>query len=137
MVGTILDGYNGWVLRQVGSDRLLLQVTGQGLPATMISFLHTSDDCSGPRYINNMNGAGLLFLAQASGSQVVYSRLVDPSYTVALVPRSIEAMMPGQDLNTPGQCVPQPQSDSAQSMGLAVIALDPAIGALVGPFRVE
>ena len=137
VVGTMLDGYNGWVMRQVGSDRLLLQVTGQGLPAPMISFLHTTDDCSGPRYVNNMNGAGLLYLAQASGSQLVYSRLIDPSYSVALVPRSIEAMMPGQDVNAPGQCVPQPQSDSPQSMGLAVVASDPAIGALVAPFRVE
>lgn len=137
VLGTMLDGYNGWVMRQVGDDRLLLQTTAAGLPSAMISFLHTSDDCSGPRYLNNANGAGLLFYAQVSGSQVAFTRLVDPGYAVALVPRSIEAMMPGQDLNAPGQCVPQPGSDSPQSMGLAVIVSDPELGAAVAPFRVQ
>ena len=133
----MLDGYNGWVMRQVGSDRLMLQATAVGMPSAMISFLHTSDDCSGARYLNNQNGAGLLFFAQASGAQLTFTRLVDPAWTVALVPHSIEVMQPGQDLNAPGQCISQPDATSAQSMGLAVVVSDPELASAVAPFHVQ
>lgn len=136
-VGTLLDGYNGGVMRQVGPDRVYFQAAAAGLPVPTVNFLHTSPDCSGPRYLPNQNGAGLLFYAQVSGSQLVYTRLVDPGYNVALVAKSIEAMTPGGDFTAPGTCYPQPDSESQQSMGVAVIANDPSVGALVAPFRVE
>jgi hypothetical protein len=134
LVGDLVDPYNGFVMRQIGADRLLLQVTGHGVPAATVNFLHTSPDCTGTRYVNNQNGAGLLFYAQAVRSQVVYTRLVDPSFSIALQPRAVEIMSPGQDLNTPGTCIVQ--EAGTQSMGEAVIVSDDRLGAIVGPLRV-
>lgn len=136
-LGTLIDGFNGVVMRQVGPDKVVFATSAVGVTAPSITFLHTSDDCSGPRYLPNQNGAGLLFYAQVSGAQLTYSRLVDPNYSVQLVARSIEAMNPGQDLTQPGMCYPQPDANSPQSMGVAVIANDPALGAVVAPFHVE
>lgn len=136
-VGTLLDGYNGGVMRQVGPDRVYFQATAAGMPVSVVNFLHTSLDCSGPRYLPNQNGAALLFYAQVNGSQLVYTRLVDPGHSVGLVAKSIEAMTPGQDFTAPGTCYPQPDSESPQSMGAAVIANDPSVGTLVAPFRIE
>lgn len=136
-VGALLDGYQGGVTRQVGPDRVYFQATAAGMPVPSVQFLHTSLDCSGPRYLPNQNGAGLLFYAQVNGSQLVYTRLVDPGHNVALVAKSLEVMDPGQDLTAPGTCYPQPESESQQSLGAAVIANDPSMGALVPPFRIQ
>lgn len=136
-VGALLDGYNGGVMRQVGPDRVYFQATAAGIPVPTVQFLHTTPNCSGPRYLNNQNGAGLLFFAHVNGSQLAYTRLVDPGYNVALVAKSIEVVAPGQDFTAPGTCYPQPDSESQQSMGVAVIANDPSLGALVAPFHIE
>ncbi|MGE3508246.1 MAG: hypothetical protein AB7N65_05125 [Vicinamibacterales bacterium] len=136
-VGSLLDAYNGFVLRQVGTDRLMLQVTAAGVMPASISFLHTSPDCTGIRYVNNQNGSGLTWYAQAVGSQLVYTRLVDPTFTVAVQPRAIEMMAPNQDLMLPGRCIPLPESTPPQSMGEAVIAVDGGLASLVPPLHVE
>ena len=130
-----MDGYNGLVLRQVGRDKLLISVTANAVVESTVRFVHTTTDCSGPRYIPNMNGAGLLPLAQVAGSQLAFTRLVDPGYAVAVTARSVETMRPGQDLTTPGPCTTL--RAYVQSMGEAVIVSDPALTSLVPPFRVE
>lgn len=87
--------------------------------------------------MNNQNGAGLVFFAQVHGSQLAYTRLVDPGYTVGLVAKSIEVVAPSQDMTAPGTCYQQPENEAAQSMGVAVIANDPTVGSLVAPFRIQ
>lgn len=136
-VGTLLDGYNGGVMRQVGADRVYFQATAAGIPAPTVQFLHTTTDCSGQRYLNNQNSAGLLYFAQASGAHLAYTRLVDPGYGVGLVAKSIEVVAPGQNMTAPGECYPQLENEVQQSMGVAVIANDPSLGALVPPFRIQ
>lgn len=135
-IGQPVDALNGLVLRTVGTDKVLLQVTANGVAQSSITFVHTTADCSGPRQLPNMNNAGLVYFAQVNGSTIVYTRLVDPSYSVALMTRGIETMAPGQSLATRGQCAALPRP-YAQSMGEAVIVDDPALGGLVAPLRVE
>lgn len=136
-IGTLLDPWNGFVVRQVGPDKLLLQLAANGLPQSSITFFHTSTDCTGTRYITNNNGAGFVYSGLVQGSQVVYTRLVDPGWQVALVAKSFETMTAGQDLNTPGLCTSQPRATGTQSMGAAIVVSDPDLAVLAPPLRVQ
>lgn len=137
-VGTLVDTWNDFIVRQVGPDRLLLQATGIGIvQSAAVSFYHTTPDCSGTRYITNNNGAGLVYWGLVRGAQVVYSRIVDPGWEVALVAKSTENMTPGQDLTQPGSCSPQPSSTTTQSMGAAIVVSDPDLAVLATPLRLQ
>lgn len=135
-LGKVVDALNGLVIRQVGNDKLLVQANANGITQSSISFAHTTPDCSGTRYVANMNGAGLVFYGMVSGTSIVYTRLIDPAYTVSLPTLSVEIFDAGQSITAPGYCSPMPNPYN-QSMGQAVILNDAELGSMVGPFHIE
>ncbi len=46
----VLDFPSGLVLRQIGQDRVMVQLSVNGFTQSAISFMHASDDCSGRRF---------------------------------------------------------------------------------------
>ena len=126
---------SGMVARKLGADTVLLFVTPQGFYQNDIMFFHTSTDCSGDRYLRN-NGELLAYFAQMSGSTVFYTTLSDASST----PRtealnSYEVVRPGADPMAIGECTATAMGD--QAVGAAIAVMDPALGALVAPFRLR
>ena len=136
VLGNVVDTVNGLVVRTAGNDKLLVQATANGIVQSTISFAHTTRDCSGPRMVPNMNGAGFVFYAMVSGTTVVYTRLIDPTYSVSLTTRATETMAPGQSMTTRGVCSPLP-SVYTQSMGDAVIQTDIELGSAVAPLHIQ
>jgi hypothetical protein len=126
----LVDVFNGMVIRQVGPDRVLLQMSANGVVQAAVSFYHTTTDCSGPRYLTNMNGAGFAFFGYVSGPQVVYTRWLDPAVTLT---RSVEKLAVGQDLTTPGPCT---TTSSNRSIGPVILVSDPGL-VVATPLSVE
>ncbi len=134
-VGQVESLREGLIVRAVGNDRVLLQTSPQGFVGTDIVFYHLRADCLGDRHLPNFNGPGFAFVGQVFGSSVVYSRIVDPRGNVQLEALAQEIVPAGSDINALGQC--QEMTFAPQSMGEAVVATDPAIGALQVPFRLR
>jgi hypothetical protein len=132
-LGTLLDGFNGFVFRQVGPDRLFIQTSANGVTQSAVLIYHTTTDCSGARYLANQNGAGYFLWGFVSGVQVAYTRFVDPSTTTTMAVRSVERFTVGQDLTTPGTCG---AASGNRSIGPVIIVSDPGL-VVAGPLRVE
>ena len=129
-LGTLVDAFNGMVMRQVGPDRLLIQTSANGVLQAAVAFYHTTSDCTGARYLTNMNNAGYFFVGLVNGPQVAYTRSLDPALTTT---RSVERFVAGQDLTTPGTCT---TATSNRSIGPVVIVSDPGL-VVAAPLSVE
>ena len=132
-LGTLIDGFNGLVFRQVGPDRLFIQTSANGVAQSAVSFYHTTTDCSGARYLTNQNGAGYFLWGFVSGMQVAYTRFVDPSSTSTTAVRSVERFTVGQDLTAPGTCA---AASGNRSIGPVIIVSDPGL-AVATPLKLE
>ncbi len=136
-VGAVENLYDGLVSRLVAGDQILLYANVNGFVSGSVVFYHLTPDCSAERYLPNVNRGGFAFVGQAFGSSVVYTRAVDPSGSGGTVqPLAMETVLPGEDINAPGPCV-ELGDTWPQSMGRAVVANDPALGALRPPFRLR
>lgn len=133
-VGKLLDVFNGWVMRELGADRLLLQTTPSGFVAAPVTFVYTQANCQGAPYLYNSNGMGHAFAAVVAGDSVVYSRVVDPSYNVNVAYASFKTIPVGQPLTASVDCSP---SQGSGSIGQAVIAPAGEMSNLVAPFHIE
>lgn len=134
-MGHLLDAFSGWVVRDVAGDKLLLQTGASGLATTSVNFAHVLPDCAGPRYLYNLNGAGLAFYAQFASGRLLYTKIVDPGYQVNLAIASFEQMAEGQDLSTPGVC--SNVSNTSGSIGVAENVPAGELNSLVTPLRLE
>ena len=139
-VGQLENLRDGLISRTVQGDEVLLIANADGLVSGPVVFYHLTANCSGARQLPNVNGPGFMFMGQAFGPYVVYSRVVDPGGTAsARQPQAMETVVPGEDLSAPpnpAACLPL-EDAGLISMGPAVIASDPAIGALTPPFSVR
>ena len=114
----------------------MVQVSLQGFtPTSMVTFMHTSNDCSGPRLLVNLNGPAFAFYGVVIGNSVVYTRAVDPTGSAAVSLESMEIVTSAAELASGGSCSPTP--GFVQSAGPAVIAVDPGIATLTTPFSVQ
>jgi hypothetical protein len=125
-VGTLVDPVSATVLRKVGDDWVLLSTARKGFVQIRINFYHKLPNCQGERYMTVNNGAGLVYVAQISGTTAHYSRLVDRTVLTAF--QSLEVLDPGQ---TVGNCFA-----SAGSLPLGV-ALTADLSSLAPEFRVQ
>jgi len=122
------------VLRRVNGLTLPLSVTPRGFfgsqqgEAGGMQFIHTSDDCSGPRYLD----IGFVRGAYTFGSRLYYA--ADP--TQQIIQRSLEALdvLPGGDPSQPGFC--HPRAPTAR-IGGPVSVLDLSTLRLEPPFHLE
>ena len=122
------------VLRRVNGLNLPLSVTPRGFfgsqqgEAGGMQFIHTSDDCSGPRYLD----IGFVRGAYTFGSRLYYA--ADP--TQQIIQRSLEALdvLPGGDPSQPGFC--HPRAPTAR-IGGPVSVLDLSTLRLEPPFHLE
>jgi hypothetical protein len=126
---------SGLVTRRLGDDTVLFYVTPRGFYQGDITFFHTTADCSGQRFLSN-NGGSLAYYGQMSGSTVFYTTFSDASTT----PRtealnSYEVVRPGADPMAMGECTATAMGD--QAVGAATAVTDPALGAMVAPFRLR
>jgi len=134
-VGTAVDPYSGAIARKIGDDWVLFQVLpSAGFQPYPINFFHTTADCSGPRYIQIVNGQGFTFNALVRGSSVFYTKTVDPNLMQSVAIHSAEIVGVGQNPNTPGVCVPY---EYEGSMGVVTAATDTGLGNLVAPFHIK
>lgn len=134
-VGTAVDPYTGAIARKVGNDWLLFQVLpSAGFAPYQINFFHTTSDCSGPRYLQVINGQGFTYNALVRGSMVFYTKAVDPNLQLQVQINSAEVVAPDQDPTTPGTCMP---FDYLGSMGPVTAASDPGLANLVAPFKIK
>ncbi len=134
-VGSVVNFASGLVLRNIDGDRVVMPVSVSGFTQAPISFMHASDDCSGPRYLVNWNGPAFAFFGQVMGTQVVYTREVDPMSTNTTAVNSMETVSSPAELATTGSCMPTP--GFVQSVGTVVVADDPGMATLAAPFRIE
>ena len=106
-----------------------------GFVQSEITFYHTSNDCTGPRYLGN-NGGTFAYYGQKSAEMVFYTRLASP--TAVLMPEelnSYEVVRPGDDPAAVGACTAA--SMGLQSVGEVVTATDSALAAFTTPFRLK
>lgn len=134
-VGPVLDFAAGLVERQIGADRVMVQVSVNGFTQSPINFMHASEDCSGPRYLANMNGPGFAYYGQVLGDHVVFTRAVDPTGQQLTALNSMETVWSMADLAAVGSCTSTP--GFSQSVGAVEIVTDPSIGTLSTPFRIQ
>jgi hypothetical protein len=131
----VLDIASGQVTRRVGDIIATLGVTPNGFMQSDVVFLHTSDDCSGERYLPN-NPGGFTHAAWLVNGTVFFTLLADASNPLFPQPlNSFEVVTPGSDPDAPGVCTPAPMG--LQSVGRARALRDPSLNALVAPFRLE
>lgn len=135
-VGNVANVAEGWVSRSVNGDLVVFWADAAGVYPVEVTFLHLTANCSADRHLPYVSGPGFAFRGWVFGSDVVYSRLVDPRGQVNLQALAMETISPGGDVNAPGQCVETPGMP-LQPLGLAEIVNDPALGALRPPFRIR
>jgi hypothetical protein len=131
-VGSVDVGSNLVTLRAAGRV-FVVNATRNGFDRLPMTFLHTTADCSGDRYLPNINGAGFAPYAYVSGTSLVFTEHVDPTNAANVAILTQETLAPGQDLATPGVCEPS----WPQSAGLVTVIDDPSIAALVPPFALR
>lgn len=136
-VGSLDDAFNGKILRKEGTDTVWFNATSAGFQPSAIFFFHNSPTCADARLLQaTPNGsAGFAFFAQVHGNAVVYTRKIDPFSTSLTVIHAFERIDVGVDATLPAACVPF--EGGSRSLGEAVVAVDPALGALVPPFAVK
>lgn len=127
-VGPFIDNVvESRILRRMGGIAFLLAADQNGFRNERILFLHTTLDCSGPRYFQGV-GASLIKHSQNTSAQVFFA--VDPLQELLI--RSYEDVLdPGQ----PGTCR-EAGSGVVFSAGLATSMSLSALG-LTPPFHLE
>ena len=93
----------GQVTRRLGDVIVTLPVTPQGFLESDVVFLHTSDDCSGPRYLPN-NVGGFTHAGWLLSGAVYFTLLADATNPLLGEPlSSFEIVRPGTEhTNEPG-----------------------------------
>ena len=133
-VGQLIDAYNGWVVRSVGPDRVVVPTSAAGVPEGTATFYHTTTNCTGERYLFNYNGAGIVFFAQFANGHLLYTRAHDSGLGSRLM-GSVETLGVNQAITEQGEtCAPY---EYTVSVGVAVTAPAPELRTLVAPLRVE
>jgi len=137
-IGVATDPVNGGVIRRVGADVVGFAASPNGLWSELetIEFLHTSDDCSGPRYIDTWYAGGLAYVAHIHNGVIFYTRTLDPYGVVQLQVGSSERFGPGEDATQPGVCNVL-GTGTTRSAGPLEMVHDPAISGLRAPLRIK
>ena len=130
----VVDLVNRLVTWKFGDDVVLLPVMPGGFVQGAL-FYHTSDNCSGPRYLGN-NGGMFAYYGWSLGVTVFYTRLNDPSLPpLSEEVNSYEVVNAGDDPTALGSCTKFAMG--FQSVGEVTMATDPALSAFVAPFRLK
>jgi hypothetical protein len=125
----------GHVLRQVGSDRVIVQASVPGFVPAPVTFYHSDAACQSERKLYNVNGGGFAFFAQVVGSSVVYTRLVDPNGLQTEYIRAVEVVGAGEPPTNVGTCTAMEYGFIP--VGPVTIVDDPALGSLTAPFSLQ
>jgi hypothetical protein len=131
VVGSLLDSLGGWVLRQVGTDWLALQVAPSGFVMAEMTFYHTAANCQGDRYLANSNGVDFVKVAQMRGITAYYTKASD-----VLTLLSQENIPYNADPASPGTCETF-ESPMAGAVGPVVTSSDSSLRYLVKPFQIK
>jgi hypothetical protein len=132
VVGSLLDSLGGWVLRQVGTEWLAVQVAPSGFVMSDITFYHTQPDCQGERYLANSNGVDFVKVAQMRGITAYYTKA---SETLTVFSQATVGSREDPATN-PGMCenleVPIPGA-----VGPVVTTSDSSLKSLLRPFQIR
>lgn len=136
LLGTLLDP-NFDVLTRINGSLIVLQSAllpdGSGFQTNFpITFIHTTPDCSGTRYLQVLGGVLLptARIALGAGLRPLAYGVVYPTST--LTAGSIEQFNPGQDTSQPGSCTVS--SQTVPNVG-ATTTVD--LSAFVPPFSLQ
>jgi hypothetical protein len=137
-IGVATDPVNGGVMRRLGADVVGFAASANGPWSELetIEFLHTSDDCSGPRYLDTWFAGGLAYVAHIHNGVIFYTRTLDPFGLVQLQVGSSERFAPGENATQPGVCTVLAPG-TMRSAGPLETVNDPAISGMRAPLHIK
>jgi hypothetical protein len=134
-VGLLTNVFDAHVVRRAGDDMVLFIAPKAGLPATRTVFFHAEENCTGERQLPTVAGQGLAYYALVHGNALFYTKTLDPFSQIATNIVAAEVIEAGRDATLPGRCVPF--AAGPRSTGPVTTFVDPALGALMAPFRIR
>jgi hypothetical protein len=134
-VGIATDPLTGLLARHVGDDLVTFYITPNGpLPGTIV-FYHSTDDCSGDRYIGIPGGSGFVYSAMVHRGAIFYTK-TDPNTAPVVDLRAYEQVEESEDAIKPGVCTPFPAPVGVQ-VGVVTGVADPVLANLKLPLRIK
>jgi hypothetical protein len=136
-VGVASDPYGGLVMRRVGPDTVVFYASPNGPDANPIEFYHTTNDCSGDRYLHTGYQRGLAYFAQVHLGTIFYTKVADPMAQLQVQVGSVERFEANEDaMLGPGTCK-EAEPGRVESAGVATASTDPVLVGLTLPLRIK